>query len=471
MSKLNLLYNITFAIILLFVSANAQRVPTTLLEMYGIDGFSIDNENTNQHTSVGSWTQGTNMPYARYYAGSIMYTRNDTSWLYVFGGDTTGGGVPTSTCLRYNLETNNWDYVAPLPEPMRLNATAKLGDKLYSMGGFNAPFPSPAISSFYEYDVNTNTWTQLPDLPEPIFFAGAEGFEDSLIYIFGGIQDNVSDGDLWRINVVLYNRTNNSFREATPMPIATASFGLSRISNKFYVTAGLKSPTELWNNQIQGEVDLGERANITWSNLDAYPLSLYAAFDYAVDNNEEHCTQGGSITTGFDPITEGFRYNRIQNTFTMKQPLPINLMATSGGATKITERSPDGVIIQRVVLAGGITTGPVLSNQTWVFTDSVNVSDVSEISNTIPEDYSLTQNYPNPFNPTTNIEYRIPEQSFVELKVYDVLGNEVAVLVNEFQNAGTYRADFIGIELTSGIYFYKLQSGNFIETKKMLLLK
>ncbi len=190
-----------------------------------------------------------------------------------------------------------------------------------------------------------------------------------------------------------------------------------------------------------------------------------------MEDNEEHCLLGGSTTTGFTPITESFRYSILQNNFVMKQELPNNLMAASGGYTKIIKRAPDGTVIQRVVLAGGITTGPALTNQTWMYIDTVDVSGISEIPNAIPENYSLSQNYPNPFNPTTKIEYRIPERSNVELKVYDVLGNEVASLVNEEQSAGNYRADFIGTDLTSGIYFYKLQAGTFVETKKMILLK
>ena len=95
---------------------------------------------------------------------------------------------------------------------------------------------------------------------------------------------------------------------------------------------------------------------------------------------------------------------------------------------------------------------------------------VEQISG-LPENFSLQQNYPNPFNPSTLIEYSIPEQSFVDLKVYDILGNEVATLVNEEQSAGVYRADFTGADLTSGIYFYQLQAGNFVETKKMILIK
>jgi hypothetical protein len=97
----------------------------------------------------------------------------------------------------------------------------------------------------------------------------------------------------------------------------------------------------------------------------------------------------------------------------------------------------------------------------------------------IPEGFTLQQNYPNPFNPSTRIRYSIPnviasetkQSQFVSLKVYDVLGNEVATLVNEEKPAGSYEVNFNASQLSSGIYFYKLQTGNFAETKKMLLLK
>jgi hypothetical protein len=81
------------------------------------------------------------------------------------------------------------------------------------------------------------------------------------------------------------------------------------------------------------------------------------------------------------------------------------------------------------------------------------------------------QNYPNPFNPSTNIEYSIPSESFVELKVYDVLGNEIASLVNEQQQAGVYRADFNADNLPSGMYFARIRVNEFSQVIKMTLLK
>ena len=89
----------------------------------------------------------------------------------------------------------------------------------------------------------------------------------------------------------------------------------------------------------------------------------------------------------------------------------------------------------------------------------------------VPTEYILYQNFPNPYNPTTTIKYQIPELSFVTLKIYDVLGNEIVTLINEEKPIGSYEVEFDASSLSSGVYSYKLQAGNFIETKKMILLK
>jgi hypothetical protein len=96
---------------------------------------------------------------------------------------------------------------------------------------------------------------------------------------------------------------------------------------------------------------------------------------------------------------------------------------------------------------------------------------VREVPGLLPDAYRLDQNYPNPFNPTTKIQYSIPASSFVTLKVFDVLGREIATLVNGEQGGGSYSADFNATNLADGPYFYRIQAGNFSETKKMMLLK
>jgi hypothetical protein len=99
------------------------------------------------------------------------------------------------------------------------------------------------------------------------------------------------------------------------------------------------------------------------------------------------------------------------------------------------------------------------------------VASVESISGVTPSNYSLDQNYPNPFNPSTTINFTIPNSDFVTLKMYNILGSEVATLVNENLSAGAYKYSFDAQNLASGVYLYELKAGNFREIKKMNLLK
>ena len=121
-------------------------------------------------------------------------------------------------------------------------------------------------------------------------------------------------------------------------------------------------------------------------------------------------------------------------------------------------------------------------NSSWgfgkmdIFKAMSTVTGVERLSVELPTSYTLNQNYPNPFNPTTNIEYSIPMKGLVKLQIFDMLGRMVASLVEEVQNAGVYHATWTGktgnsIPVSSGVYFYRLQSGAFSKTERMLLLK
>jgi hypothetical protein len=122
-----------------------------------------------------------------------------------------------------------------------------------------------------------------------------------------------------------------------------------------------------------------------------------------------------------------------------------------------------GIVQRDVITIAGL--------RRWILVDRVITSVRTSTGFVIPKSYSLSQNFPNPFNPTTKIEYQIPELSFVTLTVYDVLGNEITTLVNEEKSIGSYSVDFNATALPSGIYFYRLQASEFVETKKMILLK
>lgn len=130
--------------------------------------------------------------------------------------------------------------------------------------------------------------------------------------------------------------------------------------------------------------------------------------------------------------------------------------------------TPDSLLLQLELIGNDVSNiGSYALVDQLSLTGATNVEQISGL----PQNFNLSQNYPNPFNPSTKIEYSIPEASFVQLKVFDILGNEVATLVSEEQSAGTYRTDFSGTNLSSGMYIAKLQAANYTKTIKMTLMK
>lgn len=99
------------------------------------------------------------------------------------------------------------------------------------------------------------------------------------------------------------------------------------------------------------------------------------------------------------------------------------------------------------------------------------VSSVRDNKSSLPATFKLSQNYPNPFNPSTNIQYSIPEDGNVKLTIYDIVGNEIETIVNEFEFAGNYKINYINVNLASGVYIYKMVSGKFSDAKKMIFIK
>ncbi len=130
---------------------------------------------------------------------------------------------------------------------------------------------------------------------------------------------------------------------------------------------------------------------------------------------------------------------------------------------------PENLRYSNVALQTAGSDGKALGDLNW-FPEQLATA-VPTVLNTLPTRFELNQNYPNPFNPSTMIKYSIPQSSFVTLKVYNLLGQEVATLVNQEQQSGNYTVNFDASKLASGIYMYRVQSGNLSLTKKMVLMK
>ncbi|RPI68541.1 MAG: T9SS C-terminal target domain-containing protein, partial [Ignavibacteriales bacterium] len=211
----------------------------------------------------------------------------------------------------------------------------------------------------------------------------------------------------------------------------------------------------------------------------------------------------GKLNNGVFPSTKENLLNQILNFFNITVPVELtsftgncidgNVILNWSTASEINNRifeierrkeNTDFVMIGFVEGKGTTT-----EKQDYSFIDRNNISGkyfyrlkqidfdgTFEYSNEIevnaaPVSFSLQQNYPNPFNPSTKITYSIPQKSFVTIKVYNSLGEEVSVLVNEHKDGGSYNVDFNAADLSSGIYFYKIEADNFSEIKKMILLR
>jgi hypothetical protein len=457
-----------FFVFTLLIPAYSQNIPTAINQYY--DGEILLDYSPSTGSVVNGWTQGQSMPFPRYYGASIMYDRNDTTWLYVFGGDTTVSGIATRGCLRYNVKTNTWEYIAPLPTPLRVNSAARLGDKLYTMGGFDSPFPNLEVTKFYEYDINTNTWTEMPELPERVFFHRSFGSQDSLIYIVGGMQTATRDIPIKAVRI--FNINQWQFEVAEPLPEPLAEFGLVKKMRKFYITGGITEGLQITNKTIEAVIDPSDYRNITYTQKADYPLNIRAQIGMRYFR-EDIDYYGGSSTLSLNPLLVSYRYNMEGNFYSPPSNAPYSSVAAHGYSIRVEfSFLREDFIVQTSVLAGGITGPPVsVTGQTWYRIDTMKVTDVNDDFDLIPGDFALHQNYPNPFNPSTSIEYRVGSTEYVTLKVFDVLGNEVAVLVNEEKPAGSYEVIFNAGNLSSGTYFYRLQAGEFSETKKFVLMK
>ena len=141
-------------------------------------------------------------------------------------------------------------------------------------------------------------------------------------------------------------------------------------------------------------------------------------------------------------------------------------LATNGGAND----NEGGVGSDKTLKMDKMTASATVVD-TFGIVHTTSLTKIEKFGNELPTIYALAQNYPNPFNPETSIRFSIPQESFVTVKVFNTLGEEVATLVNEEKTAGTYNVSFNARSLTSGIYFYTIKANNFSSTKKMILMK
>ena len=347
----------------------------------------------------------------------------------------------------------SWQKYYSSPDNIYLNAITAFNNEIWSVGEHG--------NVVYSKD-NGNSWTEKTIagnwLGDITFLSDGTGFiagsADSTGAIFsssdGGETWNLkrSFPDLWSVDKIKFSRDNLGWAIGYPQSIMRSTDkGLTWetiVDTVFSVSNISISGDTAWfnyNNKVLRTTDAGK----TWESFKVFDYNniIFSNCDIDFVNSKV-----GYIST-YD--------SRIYK-------------STDGGVTWTQEDFPKGIENFAIDFIDE-NTGWVFGYPGTILKRDPNYVSVESHNEFLPVDFYLYQNYPNPFNPTTTISYTVPKESFVTIKIYDILGREIKALVNEEKPIGLYNVSFNGHNLASGIYLYTIKAGAFVQTKKMVLMK
>ncbi len=348
--------------------------------------------------------------------------------IYFFGGSNDYNGTELYKRI-YKYNGTSWSYYDSIPfNHVWGLETAIKGDSVFVFGGW-----SGGGGKLYVYRLSTKTWTQLAN--GPTTFAN---YGHTLEY-FDGFLYAFYNGYAARYNPLTDNWTNLATNSNS------VSFSASTIYNGEIYISG-------WSNSLFYKYN---PVTNQWLQLQDFPEFLSGGALRAIGN--KIYIVGGS--SGFSGGTSWniYEYNTLTNQWVL-----------SGQFSSKRAYMEDIIYQNKFYILGGVNESTAAVDIVEYIMDQP--TDV-EMNVEAPGEFLLAQNYPNPFNPSTKISWQSPVGSQQTLKVYDVLGNEVATLIDEFKEAGRYEVEFDASNLSSGIYLYKLQVGKNITTRKMTLIK
>jgi len=283
----------------------------------------------------------------------------------------------------------------------------------------------------------------------------------------GGYEDNTGTGAVW-----IFTRSSGVWTQQGPKIVGTGSVG-----SPVYQGAAVRLSSDgntlteggYYDNNGQGAVWIFTRNGSTWTQQGPKLVGTGAVGEpsqgvsVAISPDGNNVIEGGyQDNTGVGAV---WAFTRSGSVWTQLGPKLI-------GTGAVGQQSQQGISVA-ISSEGTVIEGAFGDNNTigavWVFYDPI--IGITPISNQVPKNFNLSQNYPNPFNPTTKIHFETVSLGKVSLKIYDILGREVSTLVNEELNPGTYEVNWDAGNFASGIYLYKLSADDFIQVKKMVLVK
>jgi hypothetical protein len=387
-----------------------------------------------------SWSQKANLLSPRRSAQAVAVDEI----IYLIGGH-HGDGLPASDCEAYNPVTNTWTPIASMPTGQgRSLGAAVYNGSIYTFGGSDNSSWTPH-SLTYSYNPQLNSWTQKQNMPTARF--GHQAFNiGNEIYVLGGDNDG-SGPALNKLEV--YYPDSNKWESRADMPFNSVFFAGASLNGKIYVMGG-SSPWQIVYPQ-------------TWEYTP--PIIPVELTSFTASAKGKEVTLSWSTATELN--NQGFE---VQRKFGSNDFVTVGSVKGHGTTTSTNNYT----YVDKLIDPGKY----FYRLKQMDYGGTFEYSNEIEVEVRILDKFTLEQNYPNPFNPTTTIEFGIPASlnpskgaTFVTLKVYDILGKEVKTLVNEEREAGYHSIDFNARDLPSGVYFYQLQAGSFIEMKKMILLR
>ncbi|HEX2982954.1 MAG TPA: choice-of-anchor J domain-containing protein [Ignavibacteriales bacterium] len=427
---------------------------------------------TVEYAQGPKWRSETELPVGRYYHGSASYMKKsgiegkiDTGYIFIMGGQDASSNV-LQDIMKYNTISRKWSKPdTSLPVPLYAIKAVQIKGKIYIPGGAGSGVLS---SKLYIYDIEEDKITQGADM-----LYSARGYAlgvwgDSLIYLMGGAWPDVSGAV-----VQIYNINTNSWSTGPAINGAPVFYLNGTVCGDKIVLSGEIASILTENYLIYGVIDSLNPYNITWSAERNYPsgdCSSVSAGSWNGINNKYFFFSQGKYNSVC--LKDTWLYDVKHNKWKACSP------KITGGYL-----ASDMVAVVRndsafLAVTGGYNSNGNTRTNEWLYIgpsdlDSSVIGTAEEPNSPTPVLYSLSQNYPNPFNPSTTIKYSIAEAGKVELKIYNMLGQEITTLVNEMKNAGQHEVKFnaAGINLSSGVYIYRIKSGSFVQTKKLMLIK
>ena len=474
-----------------------------------------------------TWSTKADMPTARvWFSTSVVEGK-----IYAIGGALVTR-EPLSTVEVYDPTTDTWTTKTPMPTARAAHAAAVVDGIIYVIGGGTVSAQPGGFSVVEAYDPATDTWTRKADIPAPRASLSTSGVGGK-IYAIGGIP-TFADPHLTGLRTVYEYDPSKDLTTLVKTFNISKCFAIAG-SDSICITTKINDPTGITllaeiespdQTPIEslplfddGKHNDGNSGDSLYANIwqissaeERYYFVDLEVTQIGTDTIINHINNVALFTTIGPVVFENYTLGSSDTEPNPGDKLNIKLTLKNEGSTatasnvtaklisldtlatvetdaylslkdikpgesnttsnyyriKISNNCPEGAEIKFAL--------EITSNDYAYWRDTFSVFTVSsvfieKIKKNVTSQFSLNQNYPNPFNPATTINYSLPSRNFVTLKVYNSLGKELQTLVSEFVDAGWHAIQFDASNFSSGLYFYRLQAGDWVETRKMLLMK